>query len=448
MRISHAGLILAVGLALAGCQRLNYGSRSELPSQPAPLTPAPVGGVQQSQLPPPGASRQRRLRVPRRPRRRGRRERAAEDGEPRQRQRAGDQAGIDDRPLDGHDIGFGLRPVPVDDQVDRRLPRGHPQLLRHGGQHLGLGRQGERRSSCPTMSATRSPPSSSPATSTIRDRRHPASRSRSAAELHRAALRRPPSSNRYPRRWRSPTTSTSRCATKRSSPPAASRTTRSRGGLPAGSTVCSRRCAASESPPSPARSAGCSPGRPSGRQPIKGLYVHGPVGRGKTMLMDIFFDLVPAKRKRRAHFNDFMADVHERIHAYRQKVKAGEVRDSDPIPPVAADLVEIGLGALLRRVLRHRHHRCHDPVAPLFGALPPRLRARRDVERRARTTSIATGSIAASSCPSSIFSRSTPTSSASTRAPTTGWKRSRACRSISRRSASRRRPAWTRRGGR
>lgn len=56
MRISHAGLILAVGLALAGCQRLNYGSRSELPSQPAPLTPAPVGGVEQSQLPPPGAA--------------------------------------------------------------------------------------------------------------------------------------------------------------------------------------------------------------------------------------------------------------------------------------------------------------------------------------------------------------------------------------------------------
>ncbi len=56
MRISQAGLILAVGLALTGCQRLNYGSRSEGPSQPAPLSPAPVGGVQQSQLPPPGAS--------------------------------------------------------------------------------------------------------------------------------------------------------------------------------------------------------------------------------------------------------------------------------------------------------------------------------------------------------------------------------------------------------
>lgn len=72
---------------------------------------------------------------------------------------------------------------------------------------------------------------------------------------------------------------------------------------------------------------------------IKGLYIHGAVGRGKTMMMDIFFALVPAKRKRRAHFNDFMADVHERIHAHRQKVRTGEAKDIDPIPPVAAELV-------------------------------------------------------------------------------------------------------------
>lgn len=56
MRISQAGLILVAGLALTGCQRFGSGSSSDLPSQsPAPLTPAPVGGVQQSQLPPPGA---------------------------------------------------------------------------------------------------------------------------------------------------------------------------------------------------------------------------------------------------------------------------------------------------------------------------------------------------------------------------------------------------------
>jgi len=74
--------------------------------------------------------------------------------------------------------------------------------------------------------------------------------------------------------------------------------------------------------------------------PLKGLYVWGDVGRGKTMLMDLFFATCPAKRKRRAHFHEFMADVHERIHVYRQKIKAHEIEDGDPIPLVAADLAE------------------------------------------------------------------------------------------------------------
>ena len=68
---------------------------------------------------------------------------------------------------------------------------------------------------------------------------------------------------------------------------------------------------------------------------VKGLYVHGEVGRGKTMLMDMFFRLLPIERKRRAHFNDFMADVHERIYAHRQAHKRGETKQDDPIPPVA-----------------------------------------------------------------------------------------------------------------
>ncbi|MDP3897470.1 MAG: cell division protein ZapE [Mesorhizobium sp.] len=69
---------------------------------------------------------------------------------------------------------------------------------------------------------------------------------------------------------------------------------------------------------------------------LRGLYIHGGVGRGKTMLMDLFFRLVPAKRKRRAHFNEFMADVHDRIGRHRAAVKAGEAKGDDPIPPVAA----------------------------------------------------------------------------------------------------------------
>ena len=65
--------------------------------------------------------------------------------------------------------------------------------------------------------------------------------------------------------------------------------------------------------------------------PIKGLYIYGEVGRGKTMLMDLFFQSSPVVRKRRAHFHEFMADVHERIHALRQQMKLGEHAGEDPI---------------------------------------------------------------------------------------------------------------------
>lgn len=76
------------------------------------------------------------------------------------------------------------------------------------------------------------------------------------------------------------------------------------------------------------------------REPVKGLYVHGGVGRGKTMLMDLFFDVVPARRKRRVHFNAFMADVHDRIQRHRQARRDGTVREDDPIPPVARALAD------------------------------------------------------------------------------------------------------------
>ncbi len=72
----------------------------------------------------------------------------------------------------------------------------------------------------------------------------------------------------------------------------------------------------------------------------KGLYIWGSVGRGKTMLVDLFFAAVPMRRKRRAHFADFMGDVHERVHAMRGRIKSGEVKGDDPIGPVAAEIAE------------------------------------------------------------------------------------------------------------
>jgi cell division protein ZapE len=72
--------------------------------------------------------------------------------------------------------------------------------------------------------------------------------------------------------------------------------------------------------------------------PIRGLYLFGEVGRGKTMLMDLFFAASPVVRKRRAHFHEFMTDVHERVHRYRQKLKRDEVTGDDPIAPVAMEI--------------------------------------------------------------------------------------------------------------
>lgn len=74
---------------------------------------------------------------------------------------------------------------------------------------------------------------------------------------------------------------------------------------------------------------------------VRGLYIHGAVGRGKTMLVDLFYESVAVrKRKRRAHFHEFMADVHERIFQVRADMKAGKIKESDPIAIVAAALYE------------------------------------------------------------------------------------------------------------
>jgi cell division protein ZapE len=74
--------------------------------------------------------------------------------------------------------------------------------------------------------------------------------------------------------------------------------------------------------------------------PPRGLYVHGEVGRGKTMLMDLFFQHSPVTHKRRAHFHEFMADVHERIYGFRQNIARGEIADGDVIALTATSIFD------------------------------------------------------------------------------------------------------------
>jgi cell division protein ZapE len=67
-------------------------------------------------------------------------------------------------------------------------------------------------------------------------------------------------------------------------------------------------------------------------RPPRGLYLHGAVGRGKTMLMDLFHEATSFAPKRRLHFHAFMGEVHERIQRGRATT------DGDPIPFVAAEI--------------------------------------------------------------------------------------------------------------
>jgi cell division protein ZapE len=67
------------------------------------------------------------------------------------------------------------------------------------------------------------------------------------------------------------------------------------------------------------------------REKLKGLYIYGKVGRGKTMLMDLFYESSPVASKRRVHFHEFMSEVHERIHDFRRRAKSGEIPDEDAV---------------------------------------------------------------------------------------------------------------------
>jgi cell division protein ZapE len=74
--------------------------------------------------------------------------------------------------------------------------------------------------------------------------------------------------------------------------------------------------------------------------PLKGFYVYGEVGRGKTMLMDLFFATSAVQRKRRVHFHEFMTEVHERVHIYRQEIKNSALPEQDPIRRAAAAIAK------------------------------------------------------------------------------------------------------------
>lgn len=71
-------------------------------------------------------------------------------------------------------------------------------------------------------------------------------------------------------------------------------------------------------------------GRPARPPLVKGVYLHGPVGRGKTMLMNLFFAEVGIAGKRRVHFHEFMDEMHEAIGKFRVSPK-GRAENSDPI---------------------------------------------------------------------------------------------------------------------
>jgi cell division protein ZapE len=68
----------------------------------------------------------------------------------------------------------------------------------------------------------------------------------------------------------------------------------------------------------------------------QGLYLYGPVGRGKSMLMDLFYESIAGDHRRRVHFHEFMLEIHDTMHRWRQR----DGKLQDPLPKIAAEIAK------------------------------------------------------------------------------------------------------------
>lgn len=78
---------------------------------------------------------------------------------------------------------------------------------------------------------------------------------------------------------------------------------------------------------------------PSKNHGINGLYIYGDVGRGKSMLMDLFFSNLKIAKKKRIHFHSFMLEIHASLHKWRNENRNNDSA-GDPIPPLAREIAK------------------------------------------------------------------------------------------------------------